>query len=135
MASFFFFKQKTAYDMRISDWSSDVCSSDLGVAWTYSLVAVIAPHIFPPAFRGPHGAVGLYFEAAAVIVTLVLPGQLLELSARVKTGSALRALLDFSPKTAHLIDTGRERTTHLDLVSAGDRLHFKRCEAFQGYGV
>src|SRR3546814_4433182 len=100
-----------------------------GVAWTYSLVAVIAPHIFPPAFRGPHGEVGLYFEAAAVIITLVLLGQLLELRAREKTGSAIRALLDLSPKTAHLIDNGRERTIPLDLVRAGDRLRVKPGEA------
>src|SRR3546814_3501570 len=59
-----------------------------GVAWTYSLVAVIAPHIFPPAFRGPHGEVGLCFEDAAVHITLVLLGQVLELRAREKTGSA-----------------------------------------------
>jgi Cu+-exporting ATPase len=100
-----------------------------GVAWTYSVVGAVAPQVFPPSFRDMHGGVGLYFEAAAVIVTLVLLGQLLELSARERTGSAIRALLDLAPKTAHLIDHGRERTVSLDLVRKGDRLRVKPGEA------
>ena len=69
-----------------------------GVAYAYSLVAVLFPSCFPPSFRNEHGEVGLYFEAAAVIVTLVLLGQVLELRARQRTGAALRALLDLAPR-------------------------------------
>jgi P-type Cu+ transporter len=100
-----------------------------GVAWLYSMVATLVPGIFPPAFRGQHGEVGVYFEAAAVIVTLVLLGQVLELRAREQTGSAIRALLDLAPKTAHLIDGRRERDIPLELVRAGDRLRVKPGEA------
>jgi cation transport ATPase len=69
-----------------------------GVAYAYSLIAALFPSIFPPSFRSPDGAVALYFEAAAVIVTLVLLGQVLELRARSQTSSAIRALLDLAPK-------------------------------------
>ncbi|MDP8913816.1 MAG: haloacid dehalogenase, partial [Pseudomonadota bacterium] len=100
-----------------------------GVAWTYSVVGAVAPQIFPPSFRSMHGGVGLYFEAAAVIVTLVLLGQVLELRARERTGSAIRALLDLAPKTAHLVEHGRERTVPLDLIRSGDRLRVKPGEA------
>ena len=100
-----------------------------GIAWGYSVVGAIAPQIFPSAFRDGHGGVGLYFEAAAVIVTLVLLGQVLELRAREQTGSAIRALLNLAPKTAHLIDNGKERTISLDLVRPGDRLRVKPGEA------
>jgi Cu+-exporting ATPase len=100
-----------------------------GVAWTYSLVGAVAPQIFPASFRDMHGGVGLYFEAAAVIVTLVLLGQLLELRARERTGSAIRALLDLTPKTAHLLQGSKERTVSLDLIRKGDRLRVKPGEA------
>ena len=100
-----------------------------GIAWGYSVVGAVAPQIFPPAFRDGHGGVGLYFEAAAVIVTLILLGQVLELRAREQTGSAIRALLNLAPKTAHLIDYGKERTVALDLVRSGDRLRVKPGEA------
>ena len=80
-----------------------------GVAYLYSLVAALAPGIFPASFREPDGEVPVYFEAAAVIVTLVLLGQVLELRARSQTGSAIRALLDLAPKRARLIrDDGTE---------------------------
>ena len=101
----------------------------VGVAWAYSIVATLAPGLFPPAFRGEHGEVGVYFEAAAVIVTLVLLGQVLELRAREQTGSAIRALLDLAPKTAHLVEGGKEKTIALDLVRVGDRLRVKPGEA------
>ena len=79
----------------------------VGVAWAYSVVATVAPGLFPPAFRGDHGgAVAVYFEAAAVITTLVLLGQVLELRAREQTGGAIRALLDLAPKTARLVRRG-----------------------------
>ena len=79
----------------------------VGVAWAYSVVATVAPSLFPAAFRGDHGAVAVYFEAAAVITTLVLLGQVLELRAREQTGGAIRALLDLTPKTARLVRADR----------------------------
>src|SRR3546814_4919970 len=88
----------------------------VGVAYVYSLVATTAPGIFPPQFRGHEGEVGVYFEAAAIIVTLVLLGQVLELRAREQTGGAIRALLDLAPKTAHLVDTGVEKDVPIALV-------------------
>ncbi len=100
-----------------------------GVAWLYSVVGALAPHVFPVSFRGHDGGVGLYFEAAAVIVTLVLLGQVLELRAREQTGSAIRALLNLAPKTAHLVEAGKERTVPLDLIRAGDQLRVKPGEA------
>ncbi|MBI3275060.1 MAG: hypothetical protein HYZ60_03760, partial [Methylocystis sp.] len=74
-----------------------------GVAWAYSVVATLFPFVFPPAFRGVDGAVAIYFEAAAVIIVLVLLGQVLELRAREQTGGAIRALLDLAPKTARRV--------------------------------
>ena len=106
-----------------------------GIAWAYSVIGAVAPQIFPPAFRDMHGGVGLYFEAAAVIVTLVLLGQVLELRAREQTGSAIRALLDLAPKTAHLVEDGGERTIPLDLVRAGDRLRVKPGESVPVDGI
>jgi len=100
-----------------------------GVAWAYSVVGAVAPQIFPASSRTMHGGIGLYFEAAAVIVTLVLLGQVLELRARERTGSAIRALLDLAPKTAHLVEDGKERTIPLDLVRVGDHLRVKPGEA------
>ena len=100
-----------------------------GVAWAYSVVATVAPGIFPDQFRGPSGEVGVYFEAAAVIVTLVLLGQLLELRAREQTGGAIRALLDLAPKTARLVRDGVEKEIPLDMVRTGDLLRVKPGEA------
>jgi len=106
-----------------------------GVAWAYSVVGAIAPAVFPASFRDHQGGVGLYFEAAAVIVTLVLLGQVLELRAREQTGSAIRALLNLAPKTAHLVEDGKEHTVPLDLVLAGDRLRVKPGEAVPVDGI
>ena len=78
-----------------------------GIAWLYSVVAVLLPGLFPPAFRGPDGAVAVYFEAAAVITVLVLLGQVLELRAREQTSGAIRALLDLAPKTARRLKRRR----------------------------
>lgn len=100
-----------------------------GIAWVYSIVGAVAPQLFPPAFRTHDGGVGLYFEAAAVIITLVLLGQVLELRAREQTGSAIRALLDLAPKTAHLVQGGKERDVPLDMVRSGDQLRVKPGEA------
>ena len=95
-------------------------------AWLYSMVAVLAPGIFPDGFCGPEGHVGVYFEAAAVIVTLVLLGQLMELRARQSTGQAIRALLEMAAKTALVIrDNGSEEEIPLDEVHIGDRLRVR----------
>jgi Cu+-exporting ATPase len=101
-----------------------------GVAWAYSVVATIAPNVFPPAFRRMDGAVAVYFEAAAIIVVLVLLGQLLELRAREATGGAIRALLDLAPKTARrLKPDGSDEEVSLGLVVAGDVLRVRPGEA------
>ena len=97
----------------------------VGVAHVHSTLAVFAPHLFPDAFRDDAGNIGLYFEAAAVIITLVLLGQVMELRARSKTGSAIRALLDLAPKTARLVDESGERDVALDTVQVGDRLRVR----------
>jgi Cu+-exporting ATPase len=96
-----------------------------GIAWLHSVVAVLMPDIFPPAFRTAEGRVALYFEAAAVITVLVLLGQVLELRARERTGGAIRALLGLAPKTARRVaDTGDEEVA-LDSVQPGDRLRVR----------
>ncbi|MGI9590726.1 MAG: heavy metal translocating P-type ATPase, partial [Myxococcota bacterium] len=93
------------------------------VAWLASTAAVLAPGLFPASYRGHGGQVPLYFESAAVIVTLVLLGQVLELRARRRTGSALRALLGLAARTAHrLAEDGSEEDVPLEAVHAGDRL-------------
>ncbi|HEY6868907.1 MAG TPA: HAD-IC family P-type ATPase, partial [Novosphingobium sp.] len=97
-----------------------------GVAWIYSMVAVLAPDLVPPAFRNEHGMVAVYFEAAAVITVLVLLGQVLELRARERTSGAIRALLDLAPSTAHrLRGDGGEEDVSLDRVTLGDRLRVR----------
>ncbi|MGE0279053.1 MAG: heavy metal translocating P-type ATPase [Rhizobiaceae bacterium] len=107
-----------------------------GVAYVYSLVAALAPDIFPDSFRGPHGEVPLYFEAAAVIVTLVLLGQVLELRARSATNSAIRALLDLAPKTARIIrNDGTEADIPLDQVMPGDLLRVRPGEKVPVDGI
>ena len=93
-----------------------------GVAWAYSVVATLAPQAFPPAFRGMHGEVAVYFEAAAVITVLVLLGQVLELRAREKTSGAIRALLGLAPKTARRITEHGDEDVALDAIAVGDRL-------------
>ncbi len=98
----------------------------VGAAYLFSLVAVAAPDIFPAGFRMEDGTVGVYFEAAAVIVTLVLLGQVMELRARERTGSAIRALLDMAAKTARVIrPDGSEQEIPLEDVQVGDRLRVR----------
>ena len=95
-------------------------------AWIFSVVAVLAPDIFPDGFRDPEGHVGVYFEAAAVIVTLVLLGQVMELRAREGTGKAIRALLDLAAKTARVIrPDGTEEEIPLEHVAVGDQLRVR----------
>ncbi|MDB5378574.1 MAG: copper-translocating P-type ATPase, partial [Rubritepida sp.] len=97
-----------------------------GVAWTYSVVATVAPGVFPPAFRLHDGSVAVYFEAAAVITVLVLVGQLLELRARERTGGAIRALLDLAPAMARRVAAdGTEADIPLAEVQVGDHLRVR----------
>ncbi len=97
-----------------------------GVAWVYSVVATLGPNVFPPAFRGLHGEVAVYFEASAVITVLALLGQLLELSARERTSGAIRALIDLAPKTARRVRAdGSDEDVALDAVAVGDRLRVR----------
>ncbi|MBS0461555.1 MAG: copper-translocating P-type ATPase, partial [Proteobacteria bacterium] len=97
-----------------------------GVAWGYSAVAFVFPELFPPAFRDLHGRVGVYFESAAVIVTLVTLGDYMELRARRRTGAALQALLGLAPKTARKISAdGSEADVPLESVQAGDTLRVR----------
>ncbi len=98
----------------------------VGVAWAYSVVATVAPGLFPPAFRDAHGAVAIYFEAAAAITVLVLLGQVLELRAREQAGGAIRALLDLAPKSARRLGAdGTEEGISLDAVIVEDRLRVR----------
>ncbi|HSO72581.1 MAG TPA: heavy metal translocating P-type ATPase, partial [Thermodesulfobacteriota bacterium] len=98
----------------------------VSVAYLYSLVAKLFPVLFPPSFHGEHGEVAVYFEAAAVIVTLVLLGQVLELKARGQTSAAIKALLGLAPKTARrLQEDGNEEDVPLDQVQVGDRLRVR----------
>jgi len=97
-----------------------------GAAWLYSLVAVLAPGVFPDGFRGMDGTVAVYFEPAAVITVLVLLGQVLELRARERTGGAIRALLDLAPKLARRVrDDGSDEEIPLEHVHVGDRLRVR----------
>ncbi|MDZ7790804.1 MAG: copper-translocating P-type ATPase [Xanthomonadales bacterium] len=98
----------------------------VSVAFVYSVVATVAPGIFPPSMIDEHGAVGVYYEAAAAIVTLVLLGQVLELKARSKTSQAIRALLGLAPNTARRIDSdGNEEDVPLEDVQIGDKLRVR----------
>jgi P-type Cu+ transporter len=95
-------------------------------AWSYSVLATLAPGLFPAAFRGHHGEVAVYFESAAVIVTLVLLGQVLELRARSRTGAAIRALLELAPKLARRVAAdGSEADVPLEHVAVGDHLRVR----------
>jgi Cu+-exporting ATPase len=108
----------------------------VGVAYAYSVVATVAPGIFPPTFRGHDGAVAVYFEAAAVITVLVLLGQVLELRAREATSGAIKALLDLAPKTARRIDdSGADHEVPLDSLNVGDKLRVRPGEKVPVDGV
>jgi Cu+-exporting ATPase len=107
-----------------------------GMAYGYSLVAMLAPDLFPSEMREHGGRIGLYFEAAAVITVLVLLGQVLELRARSRTGQAIRALLGLAPKTARRVETdGRETDVPLDDIVPGDRLRVRPGEKVPVDGV
>jgi Cu+-exporting ATPase len=110
-------------------------SLGVGAAYGYSVVATLFPDIFPHSMRGHGGSVPVYFEAAAVIVALIFLGQVLELRARERTGSAIRALLDLAPKTARLVRSGEERDVPLDEVHVGDLLRVRPGESVPVDGV
>jgi Cu+-exporting ATPase len=108
----------------------------VGTAYVYSVVAVIFPNLFPESFRGPEGQVAVYFDAAAVITTLVLLGQVLELRARSRTSSAIKALLGLAPKTARLLrEDGSEEDIPLERVNPGNRLRVRPGEKIPVDGV
>jgi Cu+-exporting ATPase len=101
-------------------------SMGVSAAWVFSVVAVLSPEVFPDGFRDSEGHVGVYFEAAAVIVTLVLLGQVMELRAREGTGKAIRALLDMAAKTARILNAdGSEAEVPLDDVKVGDKVRVR----------
>jgi len=107
----------------------------VGVGYLFSVIAVVAPEVFPGSFRDAHGNVPVYFEAAAVIVALVLLGQVLELRARSRTGNAIRELLGLAPKTARRIAHGHEEDVPLDHVHPGDLLRVRPGERVPVDGV
>lgn len=108
----------------------------VGVAWTYSVVAMLLPGIFPPAMRSMMGTVPVYFEAAAVIMALVLLGQVMELRARSQTSAAIKLLLGLAPKTARIVrDDGKEEDIPLEQVQPGDVLRVRPGEKVPVDGV
>ena len=108
----------------------------VGVAYLYSAVATTLPQLFPPSLRTMRGLPAVYFEAAAAIIALVLLGQVLELKARSRTSSAIRALLDLSPKMARLMrDDGSEYDVPLDQVKVGDKLRVRPGEKIPTDGI
>ncbi len=108
----------------------------VGTAFVYSLAATLFPDAFPQSFRGHGGAVGVYFDAAAVITTFVLLGQVLELRARSNTSKAIKALLGLAPKTARLLrDDGTETDVALERVQVGDRLRVRPGEKIPVDGI
>jgi Cu+-exporting ATPase len=121
-----FFKRFAASvrGMRPNMWT--LIGLGVGAAYIFSVIATMAPEIFPDAFRGPEGEVGVYFEAAAVIVVLILLGQVLEIRARERTGGAIRALLNLAPKTARIVrDNGTDEEVPLETIKSGDRLRVR----------
>ena len=106
-----------------------------GMAYLYSVVGTLLPQWFPPALRGMHGAVAVYFEAAAVITVLVLLGQVLELRARERTSGAIRALLELAPKTARRITAAGDEDVAIDTIAVGDLLRVRPGEKIPVDGV
>lgn len=123
-APFFVRGWQSVTTLKLNMWT--LISLGVGVAYAYSLVATVSPEIFPDSFRAESGGVAVYFEAAAVILTLVLLGQVLELRARSQTGAAIKALLGLAPKTARRLgDDGTDEDVPLDRVQPGDRLRIR----------
>ncbi len=131
---FFVRAYKSFATLNLNMWS--LIGMGVAAAYGFSIVAVLAPGIFPDGFRDENGNVGVYFEAGAVIVVLVLLGQVLELRARERTGSAIRALLDLAAKTARLIYAdGSEAEVPLEDVKVGDRVRVRPGEKVPVDGV
>ena len=107
----------------------------IGVAWVYSVVATLAPQLFPQAFRDGHGGVAVYFEAAAVITVLVLLGQVLELRARAQTSGAIRALLGLAPTSARRVTAAGDEDISIDAIAVGDLLRVRPGEKVPVDGV
>jgi P-type Cu+ transporter len=125
-AGSFVFKRFVASLRRMSPNMWTLIGLGTGAAYLYSVVATLAPGIFPAAFRGPEGQVDVYFEAAAVIIALVLLGQLLEIRARERTSGAIKALLGLAPKTARRVrDDGSDEEVAVEEVQVGDRLRVR----------
>lgn len=120
-----FFQRARASIMNRSANMFTLIALGIGVSYGFSLIATLFPQLFPVSIRDANGMVPVYFEAAAVITTLVLLGQVLELRARGRTGEAIRALLDLSPKTARVIRQDREEDVPLDQVKVGDLLRVR----------
>ena len=106
-----------------------------GASYAFSVAAVLAPEIFPSSVRGPHGLPPVYFEAAAVILVLVLTGQVLELSARDRTGDAIRALLDLAPRSARRVRGGGDEDVPIESIEVGDCLRVRPGESVPVDGV
>lgn len=135
-AAFPFFKRGWSSIINRSPNMWTLIMLGVGAAFLYSVVATIAPDVFPASFRAADGTVPVYYEAAAVIITLVFLGQVLELRARERTGSAIRALLDLAPKTARLIEAdGTEHDVPLDQVKVGDLLRIRPGESVPVDGI
>ncbi len=121
-----FFKRCGASFRNLSPNMWTLIGIGTGAAYLYSVVATLAPGVFPAAFRGPDGQVDVYFEAAAVITALVLLGQVLEIRAREQTSGAIKALLGLAPKTARRVrDDGSDEEVALEEVQVGDRLRVR----------
>jgi Cu+-exporting ATPase len=121
-----FFKRGWASIVNRSPNMWTLIALGVGAAYGFSVVATVAPSLFPDTFRDAGGHVGVYYEAAAVIIVLVLLGQILELRARERTGGAIKALLDLSPDTARLIHPdGREEDVQLETITVGDKLRVR----------
>jgi Cu+-exporting ATPase len=134
----------TGWPFLVRGWTSLVARSlnmftlialGTGVAWTYSIVATLAPGLFPADLHSMHGMVPVYYEAAAVITVLVLLGQVLELGARERTSGAIRALLGLAPKTATRIADGREEEVKLEDIAVGDQVRVRPGEKIAVDGV
>ncbi|MCF8235661.1 MAG: heavy metal translocating P-type ATPase [Bacteroidales bacterium] len=134
-SSWSFFKRGWSSVRRWSPNMWTLISFGVGAAYLFSVLALLFPHIFPPQFRDDEGNVHLYFEAAAVILTLVLLGQVLELRAHGKTNSALKALLNLSPPVAHRMRDGKEEEVPLEHVQVGDILKVKPGEKIPVDGI
>ena len=135
-AAFPFFKRGWSSVVNRSPNMWTLIMLGVGAAFLYSVVATFAPGVFPASFRAADGTVPVYYEAAAVIITLVFLGQVLELRARERTGSAIRALLDLAPKTARLIEAdGTERDVPLEEVKVGDLLRIRPGDSVPVDGV